>query len=179
VAAVLATATGVLGAPGYLVTSALVRHGPRARLRRYTAGVGGGTLIVAAVIAASVAGHGPAWIWLVSLAVLPLAALLAADRTAVSGTRWPAAGWWPAPAACCAGAASCPPRVSSAGGIHQSWFQRRQGLVTLTATTAAGRQHYDVRDVPAAEALAVAAAATPDLVGPLLRRSPSVLQFRQ
>jgi putative membrane protein len=42
--------------------------------------------------------------------------------------------------------------------------------VTLTATTAAGRQHYDVRDVPVADALAVAAAATPDLVGPLLRR---------
>ena len=52
--------------------------------------------------------------------------------------------------------------------IHQSWFQRRQGLVTLTATTAAGRQHYEARDVPMAQALAVAAAATEDLVRPFL-----------
>src|SRR6266487_1950668 len=52
--------------------------------------------------------------------------------------------------------------------IHQSWFQRRQGLVTLTATTAAGRQHYAVQDVPVAQALAVAAAATGDLIRPFL-----------
>ena len=52
--------------------------------------------------------------------------------------------------------------------IHQSWFQRRQGLVTLTATTAAGRQHYEARDIPQALALSVAAAATPDLVLPVL-----------
>jgi putative membrane protein len=52
--------------------------------------------------------------------------------------------------------------------IHQSWFQRRQGLVTLTATTAAGRQDYSAHDVPAAIALSVAAAATADLVSPFL-----------
>jgi putative membrane protein len=160
----------VLGAPGDLVTSALVRHGPRARLRRYTRGVGGGTLIVAAVIAASVAGHGPAWIWLVSLALLPLAALLAADRYRSLGHAL-AGGWLVART----GSLLRRRGILSAEGIigwriHQSWFQRRQGLVTLTATTAAGRQHYDVRDVPVADALAVAAAATPDLVGPLLSR---------
>jgi putative membrane protein len=169
-AAVRATATGVLGAPGDLVTSALVRHGPRARLRRYTRGVGGGTLIVAAVITASVAGHGPAWIWLVSLALLPLAALLAADRYRSLGHAL-AGGWLVART----GSLLRRRGILSAEGIigwriHQSWFQRRQGLVTLTATTAAGRQHYDVRDVPVADALAVAAAATPDLVGPLLSR---------
>jgi putative membrane protein len=175
-AAVRATAAGVLGAPGSLgapgdlVTCALVRHGPRARLRRYTRGVGGGTLIVAAVIAASVAGHGPAWIWLLSLALLPLAALLAADRYRSLGHAL-TGGWLVART----GSLLRRRGILSAEGIigwriHQSWFQRRQGLVTLTATTAAGRQHYDVRDVPAQQALAVAAAATPDLVGPLLRQ---------
>jgi putative membrane protein len=175
-AAVRAAAAGVLGAPGGLgapgdlVTCALVRHGPRARLRRYTRAVGGGTLIVAAVIAASAAGHGPAWIWLLSLALLPLAALLAADRYRSLGHAL-TGGWLVART----GSLLRRRGILSAEGIigwriHQSWFQRCQGLVTLTATTAAGRQHYDVRDVPVAEALAVAAAATPDLVGPLLRQ---------
>jgi putative membrane protein len=175
-AAVRAAAAGVLGAPGGLgapgdlVTCALVRHGPRARLRRYTRAVGGGTLIVAAVIAASAAVHGPAWIWLLSLALLPLAALLAADRYRSLGHAL-TGGWLVART----GSLLRRRGILSAEGIigwriHQSWFQRCQGLVTLTATTAAGRQHYDVRDVPVAEALAVAAAATPDLVGPLLRQ---------
>src|SRR5258708_36245787 len=57
--------------------------------------------------------------------------------------------------------------------IHQTWFQRRQGLMTLTATTAAGHQHYSVRDVPADVGLALAAAATGDLLVPFLR-APSV-----
>ena len=52
--------------------------------------------------------------------------------------------------------------------VNQVQSERRQGLVTLTATTAAGRQHYAVQDVPVAEALAVATAATGDLVRPFL-----------
>jgi putative membrane protein len=56
--------------------------------------------------------------------------------------------------------------------IHQTWFQRRAGLMTLTATTAAGQQHYSLRDVPVAEGLAVAAAATAELIGPFQLVSP-------
>ncbi|HEX9032315.1 MAG TPA: PH domain-containing protein, partial [Streptosporangiaceae bacterium] len=52
--------------------------------------------------------------------------------------------------------------------IHQTWFQRRQGLMTLTATTAAGEQHYSVRDVPVHQGLALAASATADLIRPFL-----------
>jgi putative membrane protein len=50
--------------------------------------------------------------------------------------------------------------------IHQSWFQRRQGLASLAATTAAGRQHYTAHDVPVAVALDLATSATPDLISP-------------
>ena len=32
--------------------------------------------------------------------------------------------------------------------VRQSMFQRRSGLITVTATTAAGVQHYEVPDVP-------------------------------
>lgn len=49
-------------------------------------------------------------------------------------------------------------------GLRQTWFQRRHGLVTVTATTAAGKQRYRVTDVPMAEALAFITAATPTLV---------------
>ncbi|ALG08497.1 hypothetical protein [Kibdelosporangium phytohabitans] len=43
-------------------------------------------------------------------------------------------------------------------------FQRRHGLVTLTATTAAGERGYRVRDVGLGTALTVTQAVTPGLV---------------
>jgi putative membrane protein len=52
--------------------------------------------------------------------------------------------------------------------VRQSYFQRRAGLVTLTATTAAGRGAYHVRDAAQAEALAFAEAAAPGLLAPFL-----------
>jgi putative membrane protein len=54
--------------------------------------------------------------------------------------------------------------------LRRSFFQRRAGLATLTATTAAGRQRYEVPDVPSAEALRLADAATPGLLTPFLER---------
>ena len=48
--------------------------------------------------------------------------------------------------------------------VEQSLFQRRAGLATLVATTAAGRQHYDLVDVPLDEAYAVLDEVSPDLV---------------
>ncbi|MCF3965340.1 PH domain-containing protein, partial [Streptomyces fuscigenes] len=52
--------------------------------------------------------------------------------------------------------------------VRQSFFQRRAGLVTLTATTAAGRGAYHVRDADEGEALAFAETAAPGLLGPFL-----------
>ena len=52
--------------------------------------------------------------------------------------------------------------------VQQSWFQRRAGLVTLVATTAAGQQAYAAFDVPEAMAVALADAAVPGLVSPFL-----------
>ena len=48
--------------------------------------------------------------------------------------------------------------------VEQSFFQRRAGVATLVATTAAGRQHYDLVDLPLAQAYAVLAEVSPDLV---------------
>ncbi|OLT38482.1 hypothetical protein BJF85_09065 [Saccharomonospora sp. CUA-673] len=51
---------------------------------------------------------------------------------------------------------------------RQSIFQRRKGLMTLTATTAAGGGAYSVHDVDASEGLVFAEDAVPGLFGPLL-----------
>jgi putative membrane protein len=52
--------------------------------------------------------------------------------------------------------------------LQQSWFQRRAGLVTLVATTAAGSQAYAAVDVPEHLAIALADEAVPGLVTPFL-----------
>ncbi|MBD8870354.1 PH domain-containing protein [Nocardioides donggukensis] len=52
--------------------------------------------------------------------------------------------------------------------VRQSFFQRRLGLATLVATTAAGPEQVQVVDLPLAEAVALAEAATPGLVGEFL-----------
>ncbi len=88
--------------------------------------------------------------------LLPLAAALAADRYRSLGHRL-TDGWLITRTGSLVRRRS----VLSTDGIigwriHQSWFQRRQGLVSLAATTAAGRQHYVAHDIPAAAAIALA-----------------------
>ncbi|MDT9681411.1 PH domain-containing protein [Streptomyces sp. TRM76323] len=52
--------------------------------------------------------------------------------------------------------------------LKQSYAQRRAGLLTLTATTAAGDGAYDVYDADESEGLRFAAAAVPGLLEPFL-----------
>ncbi|GAA1750987.1 PH domain-containing protein [Nonomuraea bangladeshensis] len=54
--------------------------------------------------------------------------------------------------------------------ITESFFQRRAGLVTVSATTAAGDGHYEVLDVGRGDGLELAARAAPDLLEPFLVR---------
>jgi len=56
--------------------------------------------------------------------------------------------------------------------VSQSLFQRRAGLATLTATTAAGSERVTISDVPYATAVEVAAATTPTAVTPFLVGQP-------
>jgi putative membrane protein len=154
-----------------LLTGELVRHGPAARRRRYVRAVGGAAVLAVAGIAAWAAGAVPAWAGLGSLILLPLGAVLAADRYASLGHRL-AGGWLVTRT----GSLIRRRSVLSTEGIigwriHQSWFQRRQGLASLAATTAAGRQHYTAHDVPVATALDLATSATPDLISPF--RTPA------
>ncbi len=48
--------------------------------------------------------------------------------------------------------------------FSSSLFQRRAGLTTLTATTAAGRQGYQTVDLANGDAVAFAERATPGLI---------------
>ena len=52
--------------------------------------------------------------------------------------------------------------------VHQSWWQRRIGLANLVATTAAGNESVLIRDVRLDTAVALADAATPDLLSGFL-----------
>ncbi len=163
-----AVAAEVLGVSGETCSGWLERHGPAARRRRYLRALAGAALIIAVVAWLTTVGHGPAWIWLGTLALLPIAAALAADRYRSLGHRLINGRLVTRTGSLVRRRSIIATEAIIGWRIHQSWFQRRQGLVTLTATTAAGRQHYAVQDVPATQALAIAAAATGDLIRPFL-----------
>ncbi|MEV4089968.1 PH domain-containing protein, partial [Nonomuraea fuscirosea] len=57
--------------------------------------------------------------------------------------------------------------------ITESYFQRRAGLLTVRATTAAGKGHYEVVDVGHGDGLDLADRAVPGLLAPFLSRRTS------
>ncbi len=154
----------------------LDQHGPGARQRRYVRAVGT-TSLVPAVLLLAAAGSWPLWPALLGLLAPMLGVLLARDRYARLGHALT-----PAYVVIRAGSLRGRRDVLQRSGIigwniRQSWFQRRAGLVTLTATTAAGRQAYVLQDVPEDRAIAFADVAVPGLVAqflePALPRSAS------
>jgi len=164
----LLVAERVLGAPASLCSARPRPHGPAARRRRYTRAIGGAAALAVAVDVAAWLRHGPPWMAVASLALGPAALALAADRYRNLGHR--IAGRWLMTST---GSLVRRRSVLDVGAIvgwrvRQSWFQRRQGLLTLTAATAAGQQHYSVHDVPVKEGMAIMLTATGDLVAPFL-----------
>ncbi len=160
----------LLGVPVELCSGPLVRHGPAAFRRRLFRALLAAVVIVAAIVIATRARHGPTWVWIASFLFLPAAVAVAVDRYRNLGHRL-TGGWLVTRT----GSFSRRRNIIGTDAIigwriHQTWFQRRQGLMTLTATTAAGQQHYSLRDVPVEVGLAVANQATGDLLAPF--RSP-------
>jgi putative membrane protein len=154
------------------VTGPLTPHGPRARRRRFTRALGGCLPLVAAVVAVSRVADWPAWVWEASLVSVPVAVALAADRARSLGHAVTATSLVARTGSLVRRRAM----LSRAGiiglNLRRSFFQRRAGLVTLTATTAAGRQAYAVPDVADAEALRVCEEAMPGLLAPFLETAP-------
>lgn len=162
-------AAQILREPGP-VTVVLTAHGPAARRRRFVrALLPALVLIVAAGLV--IASGAPAWLALAAALTVPAAAGLAADRYrslghAISGSFLVIR----------AGSLVRRRDVLACDGIigwnlRQTLFQRRSGLATLTATTAAGRQGYAVTDVPLALALSLGDRALPGLLGDLIDRA--------
>jgi putative membrane protein len=150
-------------------TAPLLVHGPRARLRRYVRAVGATVTLVAAASLIWWLAALPIWAWLVVAVLVPLSVPLAADRAASLGhalvgdylvTR--------------RGSLVRRRAVLARAGVigvtvRGSVFQRRAGLVTLIATTAAGRQGYRVQDVPTAQAVRIADTLLPGLLNDFVR----------
>jgi putative membrane protein len=148
----------------YPVEVVLTAHGPAARRRRYVRALLVSLVLIVAAGVASALGA-PLWLGIAALLTVPVAAALAADRYrslghAIAGsflvTR--------------AGTLDRRRDMLECEGIigwnvRQTFFQRRAGLATLTATTAAGRQRYAVTDVPLSLALPLADRAVPGLLG--------------
>lgn len=138
------------------VSTGLRTHGARARWRRLVRAVGPALVLLAGLTALWLAGAVPGWAPLVGLVPVLLAVPLALDRYRNLGHAL-------TPAFLVSRSGSLLRRrivLSRAGvigwNVRATVFQRRAGLVTLTATTAAGRQAYEVPDVPEAAALELA-----------------------
>jgi putative membrane protein len=139
------------------VTGPLRAHGPAAVRRRWTRGL---VLPVVAAVALLIVGV-PVWVWIGWGVVTAGAAALAADRARALGHRVDA-GWLVARAGSLERRRDCLDAAGIIGWtVRQTLLQRRAGVATLIAATAAGQKRYRVIDVPAEQAWAIAASATP------------------
>lgn len=152
-------------------TATTLRRHPRVALRRRLVRA---ALPVLAVAAGLWSVAAPVWAAWAVLGLLAVTALLAVDAYrnlghALTGsylvTRHGAGVRWTV-------------AVQRSGVIgwtvSQSLFQRRAGLVTVTATTAAGHGRYAVIDVMTTEGLAVARHAVPGLLEPFLQHEAAM-----
>ncbi|MCZ4498396.1 MAG: rane-flanked domain [Marmoricola sp.] len=158
----------VLAEPGPLDV-VLHQHGAAARRRRYVRALVPTGLVPGVLgILAATAGW-PVWLAVVALALPAAGLLLARDRYARLGhaltpeyvvIRWGSLR----------GRRDALQRTGIIGwNVRQTFFQRRAGLVSLTATTAAGQQSYEILDVPEAIGVGFADEAVPGLVSQFLR----------
>ena len=146
----------------------LIQHGPAARRRRYIRGLTGASVVPVLTALLVATTSLPWWTVLPSLLAVPLGLLLAADRYRRLGHGL-SEGYLVVRSGSLRGRRDVLQRSGIIGwNVQQSWFQRRAGLVTLVATTAAGHQAYAAIDVPEATATALADAAVPGLITPFL-----------
>ncbi|MDA2891662.1 PH domain-containing protein [Mycolicibacterium sp. BiH015] len=141
-----------------VVRGPLTVHGPAATRRRWTR-----ALAVPAVAAVGLAlwPSTPLWAWLMVAAVAVCCCFLAFDRARSLGHRI-GDGWLVTRSGSLDRRRDC---VAAAGivgwTVRQTLFQRRAGVATLAAATAAGVKRYELIDVPANLAWTIAATTSP------------------
>ena len=144
-----------------VVTGPLRRHGRRAATRRWTRALALPALMGVALAVANGITVVPVWLWPAWLAVTAWCALLAADRVSALGHRIDGR-WLVMRAGSVERRRDCLDTAGIIGWtVRQSPFQRRAGVATLVAATAAGVKRYPLIDVPDNEVWAVAAQASP------------------
>jgi putative membrane protein len=153
---VVPDATAILAAPE--------RHGPAARRRRLTRALVPALVVVALLVVLRL-------LWDLPLVWVGLAPVLLVASGWVGLDRYAGLGHLVTEGHLVAREGSLDRRraILDRDGIigwtvRRSFFQRRSGLATLVATTAAGDQHYDLVDVPVDRAVAVIAEISPDLL---------------
>jgi putative membrane protein len=132
--------------------SELTRHGRRASRRRYSRAATVVVAIAIVALAAQLLGWMDPVLWTLFAVIVPAAALLAEDRRRGLGHEL-----LPGLLVSRYGSLTRRRIALETDGIigwtiRRSLFQRRAGLATLIATTAAGRHRYEVPDVPIEEA---------------------------
>jgi putative membrane protein len=144
-----------------VVDGPLRRHGPAATRRRWTRALA--IPAVAAVVLLAVPA--PTWAWSVWAVLTVCCVLLAFDRSRSLGHRV-GDGWLVARTGSVQRRRDCIAAPGIIGWtVRQTLMQRRAGMATLIAATAAGVKHYQVIDVPADLAWSIAAEASPWVAG--------------
>ena len=141
------------------VTGPLRAHGAAATRRRWTRALAlPAVLLIAMVVWYS---WTPVWLWPIWVVLTVCCALLAVDRSRALGHRVDAE-WLVARAGSLDRRRDC---IAAAGiigwTVRQTLLQRRAGVATLIAATAAGVKSYRVIDVPAELAWTIAGSASP------------------
>ncbi|GAA0932118.1 PH domain-containing protein [Nonomuraea longicatena] len=149
----------------------LTPHPRAARGRRIRWALSWVALVAAAVAALDLMyAWMPAWAWAAPAALLPVALLLALDAYRGLGHTL-TAGHLVARSGSAVRSTLALERAGVVGWtVRGSYFQRRAGLLTLTATTAAGRGHLRVHDIGQDAGLTLAAQAVPGLLEPFVTR---------
>jgi putative membrane protein len=151
------------------ITLAPLRKHPRAALqRRMTRALAPTAVLVAGVFAAGSAVPFLAGLAVPSLLLLPLAVLVALDRFRNLGHELTARYLVSRQGSVQRRTVALQRAGVIGWTFRQSIFQRRSGLVTVEATTAAGAGGYQVLDVAAADGVALADASVPHLLTPFL-----------
>ncbi|MGW3540368.1 PH domain-containing protein [Nocardia niigatensis] len=155
-----------------LVTVPLRPHGPAAHRRRYTRTLGPLAVIAAVLLSISFAGgHIPTWMWIALALATPIAAALAWDRYRGLGHAvLPAAqgkpAWLITRRGCLDRDRDCLEAPGVIGWtVRQTVFQRRAGVATVVAASAAGKKRYRVIDLPLDQAWSLIEAVTPGQLG--------------
>jgi putative membrane protein len=148
--------SGLIARPD-VVDGPLRVHGAAATRRRWTRALA----LPAVLLIALVMLPAPGWLWPAWAVLTVCCALLAFDRSRALGHRVDAE-WLVARAGSLDRRRDC---IAAAGiigwTVRQTLLQRRAGVATLIAATAAGAKSYRVIDVPAELAWTIAAAASP------------------